>query len=307
MERLLSHLAARLFKLNYDYLWLRTMLEKCAQAPAGSTLITGSSHALYAVKESCWKNAVNCSMHSQDLYYDFLCARRAITSAKPRSFERCFIVMGYYIAYQDLSRSKFTRETLISNVYYPIFQDAHNWSDPVREDLQDKIGNILSPAKKFCERAAAKKILKYGTYYSLSRSRKPHFDLKGRTWAQAPEAQRLDMGQARAAEHNRLFQHKQSFEENKRILTEFVRFLHEHKVTPIVVTTPFTPEYHRFLLPEVKAGALELLSTVSGDIHYVDFNQSLDLFEPADFVDTDHLSASGAEKISRILAGKFGV
>ena len=115
---------------NYDYLYLRAMLDKCASAPEGSTLIVGSSHALNGIQESAWHYAVNCSMDSQDIYYDYACARRAVLSAGKGRFEKCFIVMGYYIAYQDLSRSTVSRETVISNIYYPIFRDARHWASP---------------------------------------------------------------------------------------------------------------------------------------------------------------------------------
>ena len=56
----------------------------------------------------------------------------------------------------------------------------------------------------------------------------------------------------------------------------------------------------------MKAGVLELLDAAQEDIHYVDFNQALELFEPADFMDTDHLSLKGAEKVSNILVEMFG-
>lgn len=78
-------------------------------------------------------NAINCSMHSQDLYYDFLCAKRVIE--KTAQFKRCFIVFGYYIAYQDLSLSQGLRNSAIAPVYYPIFGDAHNWAAPVAVDI----------------------------------------------------------------------------------------------------------------------------------------------------------------------------
>lgn len=101
-------------KKNYNYLWLKTMLEKGRQVSdyADATLITGSSHALNGVKETVWKNAVNCSMHSQDIYYDFLCAQTVIEGTA--QFKRCFIVFGYYIAYQDLSRSQGMRDCIVS-------------------------------------------------------------------------------------------------------------------------------------------------------------------------------------------------
>lgn len=67
-EQTLSQAATRFFGRNYDYLWLRTMLEQAANTKAsGATLITGSSHALNGIKESYWSKAFNCSMHSQDI------------------------------------------------------------------------------------------------------------------------------------------------------------------------------------------------------------------------------------------------
>ena len=307
-ERMMSQFATQFFSLNYDYLWLRTMLEQAGSTKtSGSTLITGSSHALNGIKESCWKSAFNCSMHSQDIYYDFQCARRVLNTAPKGQFTRCFIIMGYYIAYQDLSRSKVSRETMIANVYYPIFRDGHNWKSPSQRSLWDGIGDLPDTIMALCEQAAAQKLLEYGTYYSEIRPRGTLFDLKGRTWAQVPERERLAMGRMRTADHNKIFQHKESFEENKQILGEFVRFLYDCDVQPIVVITPFSPEYNRFVLPQMKDGVLELLDSVPLDVHYVDFNQALDLFAPADFMDTDHLSENGAEKVSSILVEMFGV
>lgn len=304
---ILSQLSTQFFWRNYDYLWLKTMLEQAADTKIpGSTLITGSSHALNGIKEDCWNRAFNCSMHSQDIYYDFQCARRALEHAENGQFSRCFIIMGYYIAYQDLSRSKISRESVIANIYYPIFQDAHNWKSPSHRFRWDGLGDIPEPIKALCEQIAGNKLLEYGTYYSEIHPRGTLFDLKGRTWAQVPETQRMAMGQVRAADHNKIFQHKESLEENKRILREYVAFLTERDVLPVVVITPFSPEYNRFILPEMKAGVLELLDMVSQDVHYVDFNQALELFAPEDFMDTDHLSATGAEKVSSILVELFG-
>lgn len=306
-EQQLSQLTLQFFSRNYDYLWLRTMLEQAGKTQTfGSTLITGSSHALNGIKESCWKNAFNCSMHSQDIYYDFQCARHVLKSAPKGRFARCFIVMGYYIAYQDLSRSKVSRETMIANIYYPIFRDAHHWEEPSHRSLWDGIGDIPDTMKALCEQAARQKLLEYGTYYSEIRPRGTLFDLKGRSWAQVPETERLAMGKARADDHNKIFQHKESLEENKQILSEYVSFLITHDVLPVVVITPFSPEYNRFVLPEMKAGVLELLDSIPQDVHYVDFNQAGDLFAPSDFMDTDHLSAEGAAKVSSILVEMFG-
>lgn len=309
MERLsnqeFNDLAGRFFGGNYDYLWLKTMLEKgrSTRIP-GSTLITGSSHALNGIYERAWKNAVNCSMHSQDIYYDFQCARRVLTSGGGRHFKKCFIVMGYYIAFQDLSLSKVSRETVISEVYYPIFKDAHNWSEPAPHDPWAAFGDVSRPIKTAIEEAVAGKILEAGTYYSKFRPRVGATPYQN--WSQVPAEERPLYGARRAEDHNRIFRHKASLEENKKLLGEFVRFLYSRDVTPIVVVTPFAEEYNRAILPEMKEGILELLDSVPEDVHYVDFNEAADLFEPEDFMDTDHLSASGAKKMSAILADMFG-
>lgn len=310
MERLTNQefndLATRFFSDSYDYLWLKTMLEKGRSTTTpGSTLITGSSHALNGIYERAWKNAINCSMHSQDIYYDFKCARRVLTSGGGRFFKRCFIIMGYYIAFQDLSLSKVSRETVISKVYYPIFKDAHNWSEPVPHDPWAEFGDVSKSIKIAIEDAVAKKILEAGTYYPEFRCRRGGVP-SCKNWGQVPVEDRPLYGAKRAEDHNRIFQHKASLEENKEILKDFVRFLYSRDVTPIVVVTPFAEEYTRQVLPEMKEGVLELLDSVPEDVHYVDFNEAADLFEPEDFMDTDHLSAVGAKKMSAILADMFG-
>ncbi len=304
----ITPLARQFFARNYDYLWLKAMLGKARGMSApGSTLITGSSHSLNGIRESVWASAVNCSMHSQDLYYDFLCAKNTLSSTRNgQPFSKCFIVMGYYIAFQDLSLSKVSRQTMISNVYYPIFRDAHNWPNPVPMDLWAPFGNVPRQVREACERVLSAKILEYGTYYNEARSRGCLFDLKGRTWAQTAAEEKDAMGRYRAADHNRVLEHADSLKENQEILKDFVRFLHTKDVLPVVVVTPFTRAYNRYVRKELKEAVPALLDAVPQDVHYVDFNQTPELFEDADFMDTDHLSARGARKVSSILVEMFG-
>lgn len=110
-ENELVKLSLKYLKKNYGYMWLKTMLLKARNVikVPGATLITGSSHALYGFNERMWRNAVNVSMHWQDIYYDYLCARKVIENSK-HQITKCFIVLGYYIAYQDLSLSSIMRE-----------------------------------------------------------------------------------------------------------------------------------------------------------------------------------------------------
>lgn len=291
-------------RINYNYVWLRAMLKKDSFFHKDNpTLITGSSHALNGIKPEIWDNAVNCSMHSQDIYYDFMCAKEVIRE-KGR-FSKCFIVLGYYIAFQDLSLSKVSRETMISPVYYPIFSDAHNWESPTKYDLWARLSNIPDEMRTVCEKAAISDMAKNTSYYSEINPRRSYFDLKGRKWSELTDEERDTLGRLRAADHNKLSAHKASFEENKIILNDFVHFLHMNDTMPIVVVTPFTYAYNSYVNRESKECLMELLNSVSEEVHFVDFNDC-DYFDNSDFMDTDHLNEKGAEKVSRLLVKMFG-
>lgn len=304
----LMRAAAQFLVNNYDYVWLDTMLKKAHTVRSGgATLIIGSSLALNGVQESQWNNAVNCSMHSMDLYYAFLCARKVITSQEiGRRFARCFIIIAYYNAYSDLSRSTIYREQWIPRIYYPIFQDAHQWNNPTEYDLWSCLPSPPPRVKDACRTIAGQEILKRGTYYNDIRQRGSIFDLKGKKWWEITDDERLSLGIMRANAHNKGFQrYSESAMENREIIKEFVHFLHTYQIMPIVVVPPFTPVYQQYMRREIKENLHQMLDAIPEDIHYVDFNDC-NLFEPLDFVDTDHLSESGAHKMSAILSDMFG-
>lgn len=291
---------------NYDYLWLKAMLRKAGgPLSRNATLLTGSSHALYGVKESAWSCAVNCSMHSQDLYYDFLCARHAILSTKgEQKFQRCFILLSSFSACFDLSLSTSERELRISRVFDPIFHDAHNWKTPACHDPWDGFEQLPEGLKRSVEDAAVALVQKKGTYFS-GRSRMSMFDLRGSDWHRVPEELRLAMGQVRAAAHNKLFRHSATIAENREIFKEYVHFLHMNGILPVAVLMPYTKAYGRFVLPEMIESVLEMVDSAPDEIHYVDLNEG-GVFKNRDFVDTDHLNEQGAEKASKILTDIFG-
>lgn len=300
-----TQLCERFLIKNYDYLWLKTMLEKAKLVSdhTKATLVTGSSHALNGVKETAWTNAVNCSMHSQDLYYDFLCARTVMEGTE--QFQRCFIVFGYYIAYQDLSLSQGTRDYMVSPVYYPIFGDAHHWEMPQAVDIWKDFGSISEEMREACEEWAGRMIREEATYYSRFRRRRPFFDFGGRFWQELSEEEQDRYARKRADSHNSVLKYTDSFYENRQILKDYVHFLRLKGVMPIVVIPPFSSAYNSYVAGELKMSVTEMMDAVSEELVFVDFNKD-SIFENIDFMDTDHLTEQGAEKMSRILVERFG-
>lgn len=303
----LDNFTAQFLKKNYACIWLKAMLQEAVQIHTeGATLITGSSYGINGIREHHWRKAVNCSASSQDLYYDFLCAKRVILPEKNRVFSKCFIVDGYYAACHDVSSGERERELAVSNVFEPVFRDTHNWNTTIQKDLWDGLGNVSDQEKELCEQFALEKMRNQGTFFSGSKQRGGTvFDLSGRNWWKVPPEEREALGKYRADSHNKLFQHKSSLMENKKILQEYVHFLHLNHVTPIFVIAPFAEEYSRHVLREMKESIHELIASVPEDLHFVDFNQ-FTCFVPSDFVDTDHLSERGAEKFSGLLVKLFG-
>lgn len=303
----LESLAETFLYKNYNYVWLKAMMYRASNVVnTGAALITGSSYGVNGVIERSWNQAVNCSVSSQDLYYDFLCAKNVMINRTAGRFSKCFIIDGYYAACHDLSSGKQERELMIPNVYYPIFADGHHWDEAYQNELWSGLGSLTDDIKRSCEQLAVEKVLRQGTYFSEKKLRGGTvFNLNGRNWWDVPPDERSYLGKIRADCHNKLFQHKESIAENKIILKEYVHFLQTNGVTPIFVVAPFTHEYSQYILREMKESIHELISGVAEEILYMDFNQ-LSCFEPNDFVDTDHLSQRGAEKFSKLLTEMYG-
>jgi len=297
-------LAMNFIEQNYDYVWLKSMIQRDNFFhKSNPTLITGSSHALFGIKPDLWENSINCSMHSQDIFYDFQCAKEVIKE-KGR-FSRCIIVFGYYIAFQDLSLSKVTRPLRIATTYYPIFHNAHNWDEPTELDLWERFSGVSDKEKMLAEFIALRKTAERNSYWSDSVVRWPLYDFGGRAWNDLSDDEKEAFGKHRGEEHNRTSTHEASLIENKEILKDYIHFLNMNETKPIIIIPPFTEYYNRYVNQRSKEGVQELIGSVSEKFEFIDFND-YSYFDDSDFVDTDHLNIKGAEKLSRMLVDMYG-
>lgn len=298
-------LAMKFIECNYDYVWLKSMIQRDNFFyKKNPTLITGSSHSLFGIKPDLWENSINCSMNSQDIFYDFQCAKEVIKE-KGR-FSKCIIVFGYYIAFQDLSLSKLTRSLRIERTYYPIFHNAHNWDEPNEIDLWKGFCGISEKEKMLAEFIALRKTAERNSYWSDEVERWSLYDFGGRKWYELSEEEKEMFGKHRAEDHNGKSVHEASLLENKEILKDYIHFLNMNETKPIIIIPPFTKYYNKYINQRSKEGVEELIKSITDKFEFVDYND-YNCFDDSDFVDTDHLNIKGAEKLSNFLIDLYGV
>lgn len=297
------NLTYKFVKENQDYLWLKSRMllgKNCSND--NSVLITGSSHALNGIDVHCFHHAINCSMHTQDIYYDFLCAQEIYKDSAPK-FKVCFIVLGYYIAFQDLSQELRVGRNKIERIYYPLFQDSRNWENPVIYDLWSNMPKCNESEKEEIQSHALDMMMQREQYYSDMRIRRPLYKFGG-AWKDLSDDEKDAFGQQRAADHNKICKHVASYEENLLVLKDYIHFLELEGVRPVFIIPPFTSVYNKYVLNETKDAVVDMVNGIGYKIDFIDYNGTT-YFEDGDFVDTDHLNGRGAYKMSKLLAAEY--
>lgn len=302
----LKKIALTYLAYNYDYCYLDAMHEKNRLLGA-KTVIAGTSHAMNGIMEKHFKgDVINFSVSSQDIYYDLLHIRKACEEGR-QVIENCIINVGYYMFYQDLSLSKNTNY-IVKKVYEPLFQDSHHMQiDCMYNPLQEviELGKEFFSKELialFCKEWGRSVFMDQGSYYGEMKDRKGNsrLALQGFEWGKMSEAERENCARLRTADHNRVYAHKESRLENGRLIEEIVEYLSKRNIRTVFVVFPFTKWYNQYINPQYKEDIYQLLDNLKFPIEYLDMNE-LDCFSDNDFLDSDHLNDTGAEKATKVL------
>lgn len=307
MDEFISNLTYKFMKENYNYVYLNTMTKLMNTKPHNTTLVVGSSHALNGIDVFCFDNAINCSMHTQDIYYDYQCIKRAIMHSHGKTkIEKCFIVFGYYIAFQDVSRAENIGEKMLSEVYYPIFEDCHNYERKMDNNIWNKYNISEQNIKDMVEIESMRMLAYRKQYYSDLRIRVPLYDFGGRKWKNLTDDERNMYGDMRAKAHNKHVKYKESYIENCEVLNECISMLLANEIVPVIIIPPFTEEYLVRIDEGMRDAVDDMLGKISDKAEVIDFNRLNIGINMDDFIDTDHLNGRGAYKISNYLVDRFG-
>ena len=306
-----SDLAIQYLSNNYDLCYLKAMHGKNSTEGA-DTIIVGSSHSMNGINEQGLKaagKAIQFSISSQDLYFDFLHIKKAFSEGKciPK---RCLINIGYYTMYQDVSKAEFMKQ-FIPHVYMNLFGDEgkHNYLDaisvnPISKIEYDEAMFPLHMVKQWCEFWSNSVILENGTYYNsiLKRQTNDLPCVSKVNLNQLSSEEKMDIAKDRTENgHNKHVKYENTHRENISIVKDMVEFLNDHGVTPLFFITPYTRYYNEYIFKGYKEDIFRILDSLEFPVELFDMNDYQDNFSDEDFLDSDHLNDIGAQKATEML------
>ena len=301
----LKNIIVQLMSQNYGFYFLKSRLVK-AEDKAAEILVTGSSYAVHGIQDGECPGLVNLSCTSQDLYCDYELTRLAVCEREKRClpmFKRNYILLGYYALYDDLSMNMTTRE-LMTKTYEPLIGKSHHY-DGKRQDrkavLNENYEYLSDEEFAICDEWITE-FLRGKNYFNELYHREDNTEeaYRGIVWSRLNIEEKRFYGSKRALQHNKLYKHVNTAAENRAILEEYIRFLTDNEIEPVIVIPPFSKEYLGELKTEFKKELYQVLDELECPIEVYDFNEE-ELFCADDFFDMDHLNDSGAVKLTSML------
>lgn len=302
------NISEKIYYSNYDYNYLLKSLEKAVHKDI-DTIVVGNSYPLTGIDVNLLDSkCVSLALSSQDLYYSYKLAQLAINNNE--NIKRCIIGAGYYLVNHDLSRSKSEdARSRVKNVYYPILMDKHN-SEQVDNIEILNLRSILSDSTidyifdlTFLDAYFKDLIFRDNNgYFNLNFDRKINNMLGKVKLSDLKEEEKYQLGRCRADQHNKLSKYTNTTDEYNHVFNEFMKFLNNKNIEPILVVFPSTKYYNKFLNKNYEESFYTIVSEISEkfEIKIIDFSKN-DIFEESDFIDFDHMSEVGAIKITKKL------
>ena len=283
---------------NYDLIYLEGMLSAAA-IPEADTLILGSSYGITDIDMRELGTAVNLSATSQDLGRDLLMLNAAL-SKRTKPFENLLLLLGEYALYDDMEKSAMGRH-LLDTLYPRLLEGADRWRDITAAGL-------CNVDKQKTETATRNLIYEKGNFFNDLYTREDNCEEKYKDlrWVSASSEERASFAGIRTADHNRLYKPDSDIPvQNTERLKEILSVASAAGMNIYVILPPFTPEYEAGINPAMKREMQAVLDEAPFIVNLLDLRELVEdgTFTETDFFDMDHLSESGAVKLSRILKG----
>lgn len=287
---------------NYDYYYMKYQLSKAINSQI-DTIITGSSYGLFGIKESMLPNAVNLSLASQDLYYSVKGIEYVWNTNK--NIKHIIFCVSHYYFYSDLSKTRNDSEIQrIAKVYSPIFDDRHNcYLMPPRKNILYR--SDIFDIESVLERTANSF---YANGYFNDNAPRCNFATKiwqnNKSWRDLSYEEKATAGKQRAMSHNSGLNHINSLLVNAILFGKFVQFCKKNNISLTIVIVPASKYYVKHIAPQFKDIFYEVVHSIDSNLKILDYSNDKSFLDE-DFNDMDHLSDSGAIKLTNSIVREY--
>lgn len=287
---------------NFDYYFIKNALD-AARTSEIDTIVTGSSYGRLGVNENAMLRTVNLALSSQDIYYSLKGIQQACE--KNNYIKNIVICCGYYYFFSDMSKGKDINVLdNISKVYKPIFGEEAYHNCYLLAEGKTKLENPIFDVNLIAD-IYSQDEYKKGYYNSTNRLRNLHasrcWEDKKMDWSELSEDDKKYAGHERAEVHNKSIKRAMTYRENLKYFNALTDLCKRKKINLLFVITSVTIYYRKYLDRQYKDIFYDTLNMIEGDIHLLDLYEDCS-FSDEDFIDTDHLSDSGAEKLTEIIS-----
>ena len=261
-------------------------------------VVTGLSYEQRGIKfEKICKNMACLAAPSQDLfldYHSFLWIYKKLERQKKCQIKYCIIGMDFYRLWYDLSLSSEDKIRMLC--FYERTGCTHHYHDmdsmvadywKYRENCEElMIENYME--KDFCNTFHPECI----------------FIEDKQQYEMTEEAYHRDSEEIKKVFHK---PYPITFEENKRILEMFLKFLYLHNIKVLVYIPPFPKIFNEFTSVDMKRTTLDVLSELRKiyEFDMLDLSTN-ELFSNEHFSDWSHLNSYGANLATELLNSYIG-
>lgn len=270
-----------------DYRLKRAYLD--ANASAIETLILGSSHSFYGLDPAYFSsNTFNASHISQSLSYDYAILNRYKDELV--NLKTLVIPISYFTLFETLESSSEAWRNKNYAIYYDISLVPSAWehSEVLRNRLDVSIERLN---KYYIEKQPSLTATNLGWGMNYDSNSEIDLEISGRNTAKKHTVVLDD------EEVLKIIQ------QNKKTLEAIQAWCVAQDITLLLFTPPAHPSYTKNLSPEqlhISTKYLEAICNESSNCQYKPLLDS-EVFITEDFYDPDHLSHSGAKKLSRLI------
>lgn len=242
-------------------------------------IITGLSYAEVGIREDMLpNNFINFAFSAQDLYYDFKLLKYLYKFQEVKnSLQYVILNLAYYSFDYDMSM---TISKYRIHRYRNYLEDYHNNNDFIGLDIN----------KSFYE-----KVVTFDEYIKMNKMK------------EVTVLKNNDINGEYEALRNSTMNFKDTRQEYEIILNEYLLFLKENNIKPIIVICPTSSNYRKiFNKSNKKTTFYRIINKLKERYKFqiIDYFES-SLFDETDFWDYSHLNGKGADKFTKILKNEI--